>query len=247
MGHQGNEHTIHGLANAQASGGAPDNDWVPNHCQDALQHVVQGERSAISQSPRAPDGLQPAATGGVGNPQCGSSEPCAASTEGRSAFHALQIEVIRDRAISLRPADICGIYFLFQDDELVYIGRAVAWPHRLARHIHRIGAKFNRMAFVPIKAGELAMAEAAYILRYRPSLNAVIPAKIPLNMPDEPEFLMTRQQVAETLNIRLRHVRSFAKRHGVRRYHDGRQTVFDRRDVMPLVPKGPPSHRPSPA
>lgn len=77
-------------------------------------------------------------------------------------------------SIPVRRNRLCGIYFLFRDDELVYVGQSIALLSRLNEHI-RSNKLFNRVAFQHFLACELDEIEAEYILAYRPEYNRKIP------------------------------------------------------------------------
>jgi hypothetical protein len=61
-----------------------------------------------------------------------------------------------------------GVYFLVQDDEVVYVGQSVHIYSRLAQHQ---GKTFDRYAFVPCDAGVLDKLESLYIHVLKPKLN----------------------------------------------------------------------------
>lgn len=64
----------------------------------------------------------------------------------------------------------CGIYFLIQDDEIVYIGQSVHIPNRLKTH--QGGEKvFNKVFFVECSGNDLDELEKHYIRSFTPKLN----------------------------------------------------------------------------
>lgn len=68
-----------------------------------------------------------------------------------------------------------GIYFLFQDDELVYVGQAACRDIRLLTHISEGLKKFNRFAWIPCEPENLEYLEAQYILKFLPKYNKTLP------------------------------------------------------------------------
>ena len=64
----------------------------------------------------------------------------------------------------------CGVYFLIQDLEIVYIGQSVEIFNRINQHT---GKKFNRVAYVACEKQNLNVLESLYIHLFRPKLNGV--------------------------------------------------------------------------
>ena len=65
----------------------------------------------------------------------------------------------------------CGIYFLFEDRMLQYIGQSSNIWHRVFRHTERSTFPFNNWCGVPCEIFDLDLIEAAYISAYRPPCN----------------------------------------------------------------------------
>jgi hypothetical protein len=61
-----------------------------------------------------------------------------------------------------------GVYFLVQDQEVVYVGQSVNVYLRIAQHVDK---KFDKYAFVPCKAELLDRLESLYIHTLKPRLN----------------------------------------------------------------------------
>lgn len=68
-----------------------------------------------------------------------------------------------------------GVYFLFQGDTLVYIGKTITYHKRLGDHIRNKVGQFDRATFVPVPVSDLAFMEGVYIATYRPPLNISFP------------------------------------------------------------------------
>jgi predicted GIY-YIG superfamily endonuclease len=64
----------------------------------------------------------------------------------------------------------CGVYFLLDGDEVVYVGQAVNVYSRIDHHR---GKKFDRYAFVPCQPSMLDRLESLYIHFLKPRLNGV--------------------------------------------------------------------------
>jgi hypothetical protein len=62
-----------------------------------------------------------------------------------------------------------GIYFLCQDNELLYVGQSVSVSARISSHHHE--GKFNRVIFMPWPPDDLNSVEGALIRALRPPLN----------------------------------------------------------------------------
>ena len=65
--------------------------------------------------------------------------------------------------------DTCGIYFLFKDDELVYIGQSTCVYQRI--ETHRGDKDFDRACYFPCPEGELTDIETVLIQGFAPRYN----------------------------------------------------------------------------
>lgn len=74
---------------------------------------------------------------------------------------------------------VTGIYFLFLDEELVYIGQSLNVHARVGHHYRDSRKTFNRWTFIPAKREDLDRHERRLIRRFKPRLNTthVNPAK----------------------------------------------------------------------
>jgi hypothetical protein len=61
-----------------------------------------------------------------------------------------------------------GVYFLVQDQEVVYVGQSVNVYSRIAQHVDK---KFDKYAFVPCEAELLDRLESLYIHTLKPRFN----------------------------------------------------------------------------
>lgn len=64
-------------------------------------------------------------------------------------------------------AQLCGIYFLIRDDQVIYIGKSKDVYSRIAEHRTR-GREFTKFSVVPCDLAHLAGIEAAYIKLFKP-------------------------------------------------------------------------------
>lgn len=67
-----------------------------------------------------------------------------------------------------------GLYFLFDGDELVYVGQTEDLDARLSVH-RKSEKKWNSYAFLPCFLENMDSLEARYIIRYSPRYNVGLP------------------------------------------------------------------------
>lgn len=66
---------------------------------------------------------------------------------------------------------ICGIYFLLQDADVVYVGQSINIISRVATHVTDGTKAFNRWCYVKLQRHELNDVERFYITLLRPKFN----------------------------------------------------------------------------
>lgn len=71
-----------------------------------------------------------------------------------------KMAVSTDIVVNLK---IPGVYFLFQDETLVYVGQSTHVPTRIESHVREGRLKFNRVAFIKVPPENLLEVEAYYI------------------------------------------------------------------------------------
>jgi len=73
----------------------------------------------------------------------------------------------------LNPAPLCGIYFLFEDEEIVYVGQTRNLFGRMANHIRSAPfyLVFTSYAFVRVDAIDLDLVEMFWIEKLNPKHN----------------------------------------------------------------------------
>lgn len=82
--------------------------------------------------------------------------------------------------------DQCGIYFLFQRKELVYIGKTKRFPTRVKQH----KKDFDRMRFIPCLEEMLGHYEERLIRFFKPKLNLNSKNIAPKKMMPVSDYLM---------------------------------------------------------
>jgi excinuclease UvrABC nuclease subunit len=69
---------------------------------------------------------------------------------------------------SVARLPVCGVYFLFKENELIYIGKSTNIYTRLGGHKDK---KFDRVTAVECDEANLGAIEYALIAAYQPKLN----------------------------------------------------------------------------
>jgi prophage regulatory protein len=110
------------------------------------------------------------------------SAPSAAHPIGSPKFTAPAQDKARPRLLpkskilSLRKIELtslCGIYFLFSGNEIVYIGQSINVFSSIAQHQNI--KDFDAFTYIEIPQSELDAFEAEYISQYKPKLNRAMP------------------------------------------------------------------------
>jgi len=65
----------------------------------------------------------------------------------------------------------CGIYFLYDDKEIVYIGQSINVESRIQSHLQDGKKHFNKAYFIPFRRTKLDGAEEAFVRMFRPKYN----------------------------------------------------------------------------
>lgn len=99
-----------------------------------------------------------------------------------------------------QPYEFSGIYFLIQDNEIVYVGQSVNVLRRIGTHADK---KFDAFAFVPCDKKALDKLETLYIHLLRPPLNGEYPGGVKRSPFNLMEVLKgTAQSVEERYSAR---------------------------------------------
>jgi hypothetical protein len=77
----------------------------------------------------------------------------------------------------LAPKHICGIYFLFKEGNLQYVGKSVNIAQRIGTHT--ITKDFDSYAYIEVPEKQLDLKEKELISLFRPPLNIVTPEAKP--------------------------------------------------------------------
>jgi hypothetical protein len=84
-------------------------------------------------------------------------------------------EIAEQSAPYIHDNQHCGIYFLLDCEEIVYVGKSVDVKSRLKQHSNNLNKVWNRYFFIKCDRQEIDRLEAYYILRFRPKYNVAIP------------------------------------------------------------------------
>jgi hypothetical protein len=68
----------------------------------------------------------------------------------------------------------CGIYFLFSDGKIVYVGQSVCIENRVRAHYTEDQKEFDSYARVLCDAKDLDVFESAYIIKFQPIYNKTL-------------------------------------------------------------------------
>lgn len=79
-------------------------------------------------------------------------------------------EIVRK---SSNYGNVCGVYFLIKDSEIVYIGQSINIAARITSHKDK---EFDNVSYVTCKRSELDILESLYIIAYNPVLNGEVKA-----------------------------------------------------------------------
>lgn len=95
----------------------------------------------------------------------------------RASRGIVEQEII-DALYAHRKRSASGIYYLIDNDEIVYIGQSIRVYGRVLTHIKERSKQFNRFAWISIKAEQLNVSEAAQIVAHNPKYNrwALLPS-----------------------------------------------------------------------
>jgi hypothetical protein len=69
------------------------------------------------------------------------------------------------------PRALCGVYFLINDCEVVYVGQSVCIQRRISEHLLN-GVEFDSLNFIEVERQSLHRVERRYIHQLQPRLNA---------------------------------------------------------------------------
>lgn len=106
------------------------------------------------------------------------------------------------------PKQWAGVYFLINDDEIVYVGQAVDLARRISQHWG--GDKvFNKFALVECSIAELSNVEAEYIVKFAPRYNVTLPPN------DKWTTRGSIRRRAKELGMTMPKVKKYMRQHGI--------------------------------
>lgn len=106
----------------------------------------------------------------------------------------------------------CGIYFLFKDDDIVYIGQSVNIHQRVTTHKNNQQKDFDSYSYVLCDKEDLMMYETAYLIKFKPKYNISCRGKLNLPKPRTMvEFIADRIDLSEVANISREYVKKYSK------------------------------------
>lgn len=83
-------------------------------------------------------------------------------------------EIVAASARNPIPDVICGVYFLVNDERIVYVGQSTNLLMRVCDHARQGRIKFQSFAYLVCDSKELDALESAYIFRFKPKENGFI-------------------------------------------------------------------------
>ena len=75
--------------------------------------------------------------------------------------------------IEITKSSLCGIYFFFKNDIIVYIGQSINVESRVVAHTKN--KEFDSWNYIKVDSIDLNEVESTYILEYQPKYNKTIP------------------------------------------------------------------------
>jgi predicted GIY-YIG superfamily endonuclease len=141
----------------------------------------------------------------------------------------VDLDAIRASAQPVENIRYCGVYFLFDGDDLVYIGKSVDVHGRVRTHCQEGCKRFDRWAFVPVAEAELVGAEKALILEHKPKYNIeFIPERKPQRRTRSTgDFQDCRLPwLAKQWNLPLSSVMEFVESRGLE-FRNGKARFYD--------------------
>lgn len=94
---------------------------------------------------------------------------------------AMDRELLSLEALAALPSTPgCGLYFLWAGNEIQYIGRSVDIKRRVSTHRFMKRVQFDRHTVLELPPQNLAIAEFAYVSKFKPPMNLVAPGFAPI-------------------------------------------------------------------
>ena len=144
----------------------------------------------------------------------------------------LSQESIRNEVRKFQKRRYSAIYYLFDNDEIVYVGQSRYAFGRIRTHIREGKKQFNRFALMNTREDLLNQAEAEEIVAHDPKYNREV--CLPLN-----DVYMTIRQMEKRFKIDYMQMKRIVKTHGGNpvfqlrdrrvRYYDGAKLISNSR------------------
>lgn len=85
--------------------------------------------------------------------------------------HAINIDVYSLKKVSIGTLDISGVYMLWNNEQLVYIGKSKSVFNRIISHIRDINKQITHFSYIELAYEDADLYERMMINKYRPTLN----------------------------------------------------------------------------
>jgi hypothetical protein len=86
-----------------------------------------------------------------------------------SSWGGESFDVSENSLVIVQDRDVCGVYFLIQDEAVVYVGQSVNVYARMKQHA--LDKVFDRCLFLPIPQQYIGFVEQFFIGQLKPVLN----------------------------------------------------------------------------
>ena len=145
-----------------------------------------------------------------------------------------QIIAIKQEA-SILPPRACGVYFLIDGNEIVYVGRAINIAKRLREHRQEGRKYFDYYSIELCSEADSVVIEGNYIAAFHPKCNRLVPADFRRDIP--PALRMaTLITLARMKRISIKDHQAFAEQHNLLAIN-GRYLVADFTELHANPPK----------
>lgn len=108
-------------------------------------------------------------------PACAETEPTKATAASETAVRSLETQTSDVEAmlapLERRPSHVTGVYFLYCDDTLLYVGGSSNCIFRIGQHVNEGRIPFNGYAVLACALRKIAEVEERYIRHFRPPYN----------------------------------------------------------------------------
>ncbi len=109
----------------------------------------------------------------------------------------MTLEEIKAKKQYWRDTRVSGVYFLFDREELIYIGSSIDCPNRIREH--RKDKEFDSYYIIKTLPEDRLEIEADYIQKFKPPLNKKIPIKVSLE-----EIKVFKRELSYSINTNIK-------------------------------------------